>query len=102
LSSLLPGLKACIHKLNHLTFDRNRIQLHFLFDMSNRTSHQIYLRPLISLHVVTIPEMVGLLQVSLLDYGQVKEIDDRIRLGFARLIVALASSNVREMGLSFR
>ncbi|KAG0589957.1 hypothetical protein KC19_1G059800 [Ceratodon purpureus] len=41
-------------------------------------------------------------KVALLDYGQVKEIDDRIRLGFARLIVALASSNVREMGLSYR
>lgn len=41
-------------------------------------------------------------KVALLDYGQVKEIDDKVRLGFARLIVALASSNVREMGLSYR
>jgi len=40
--------------------------------------------------------------VALLDYGQVKEIDDDIRLGFARLVIALASSNVREIGFSFR
>jgi aarF domain-containing kinase len=41
-------------------------------------------------------------KVALLDYGQVKEIDNGIRLGFARLVVAIASGNIREMGLSFR
>lgn len=49
-----------------------------------------------------VSKIIGMLQVALLDYGQVKEIDDKVRLGFARLIVALASSNVREMGLSYR
>lgn len=41
-------------------------------------------------------------QVALLDYGQVKELNDDIRLGFARFIVAYSANNIPEIGRSFK
>ncbi|CAM6010856.1 unnamed protein product [Sphagnum balticum] len=41
-------------------------------------------------------------KVALLDYGQVKELGEDLRLGFARLVLALASNNVSEIGRCFK
>ncbi|KAH8959178.1 hypothetical protein BDL97_06G066500 [Sphagnum fallax] len=41
-------------------------------------------------------------RVALLDYGQVKELSEDLRLGFARLVVALASNNVSEIVSCFK
>lgn len=41
-------------------------------------------------------------QVALLDYGQVKELNDDIRLSFARFIVAYSANNIPEIGRSFK
>ncbi|KAH9290786.1 hypothetical protein KI387_034903, partial [Taxus chinensis] len=41
------------------------------------------------------------IKVALLDYGQVKELSDDIRLQFARLIVALVSGDPLKIGKSF-
>jgi predicted unusual protein kinase regulating ubiquinone biosynthesis (AarF/ABC1/UbiB family) len=43
-----------------------------------------------------------LVKVALLDYGQVKELGKDLRLGFARLVLALASNNVSEIGRCFK
>ncbi len=40
--------------------------------------------------------------MALLDYGQVKELSEDLRLGFARLVVALASNNVSEIVCCFK
>lgn len=40
--------------------------------------------------------------MALLDYGQVKELNDDIRLSFARFIVAYSANNIREIGRSFK
>jgi predicted unusual protein kinase regulating ubiquinone biosynthesis (AarF/ABC1/UbiB family) len=45
---------------------------------------------------------LDLVKVALLDYGQVKELSEDLRLGFARLVVALASNNVSEIVSCFK
>ncbi len=40
--------------------------------------------------------------MALLDYGQVKELSEDLRLGFARLVLALASNNVSEIARCFK
>jgi len=40
--------------------------------------------------------------VALLDYGQVKELNDDIRLSFAQFIVAYSANNIPEIGRSFK
>ncbi|KAL2612142.1 hypothetical protein R1flu_023834 [Riccia fluitans] len=41
-------------------------------------------------------------KVSLLDYGQTKELSEELRLGYANVILALANSNSDEVGSAFR
>ncbi|CAH2078039.1 unnamed protein product, partial [Thlaspi arvense] len=41
-------------------------------------------------------------QVALLDYGQVKELPDNLRLGYANLVIAIADNNASLASQSFR
>lgn len=40
-------------------------------------------------------------QVALLDYGQVKELPDKLRLGYANLVIAMADDNASGVSQSF-
>lgn len=41
-------------------------------------------------------------QVALLDYGQVKELPDNLRLGYANLVLDMADKNASRVAQSFR
>lgn len=41
-------------------------------------------------------------QVALLDYGQVKELPDNLRLGYANLVIDMADNNASRVAQSFR
>lgn len=41
-------------------------------------------------------------QVALLDYGQVKELSDNLRLGYANLVIDIADNNASRVAQSFR
>ncbi|XP_019083132.1 PREDICTED: uncharacterized aarF domain-containing protein kinase 1-like [Camelina sativa] len=40
-------------------------------------------------------------EVALLDYGQVKELPDKLRLGYANLVIAMADNNASRVSQSF-
>lgn len=42
------------------------------------------------------------LQVALLDYGQVKQLPDDLRLGYAKLVLALADTDIPKASQSFK
>lgn len=46
--------------------------------------------------------IVPCLQVALLDYGQVKELPDKLRLGYANLVIDMADNNASRVSQSFR